>query len=123
MWESSDPLEAHEEFFVSTGEHPAHLLFPRVKVASLTVQADTRRGAIQATSQRYSSRLMGFLSRTFVPRKVRRAAHPVRTAKQATKRAVIPKPVRKSISSAKKVAHPVGTVQMKVEDTAVKAAK
>jgi len=38
---------------------------------------------------------MGFLTRTFVPRSVRRAASPVRSTKSAVRRAVVPKPVRK----------------------------
>lgn len=50
---------------------------------------------------------MGFLSRTFVPRSVRRAAHPVRTAKRSVRRAVVPKPVRSASYWASQAKHPV----------------
>ena len=42
---------------------------------------------------------MGFLSRLFIPRGVRRAAHPVRTARHA----VTPKPIKR----ARRLLHPV----------------
>lgn len=50
---------------------------------------------------------MGFFSRLLVPRSVRRAAHPVRTAK----RAIIPKPVKK----ARRAMHPVSNAKYSVE--------
>ena len=54
---------------------------------------------------------MGFLSRTFVPRSVRRAVHPVRTAKSAVRKAVVPKSVRKITYSVNQVAHPISAVK------------
>lgn len=47
------------------------------------------------------SRLMGFLSRLFVPRGVRRAMHPGR----AVKRAVTPKPIKQM----RHAMHPIDT--------------
>jgi hypothetical protein len=54
---------------------------------------------------------MGFITRRIVPRKVRRLAHPVR----ASKRAVVPKPVRRALGTAQKVAHPVRTLGYSAE--------
>lgn len=53
---------------------------------------------------------MGFISRRLVPRRVRRAIHPVRTAKRAVYRAAVPRSVRRTVSTARKVAHPVSAV-------------
>lgn len=50
---------------------------------------------------------MGFLSRLLIPRGVRRATHPVRTAK----RAATPKAVKK----AQRAAHPVSNAKYSVE--------
>lgn len=50
---------------------------------------------------------MGFFTRLFVPRSVRRAMHPVRTAK----RAVTPKPVKKLQRSL----HPVSNLEYSVQ--------
>ncbi len=52
---------------------------------------------------------MGFLSRTFVPRSVRRAAHPVRSAKRVARKAVVPKPVRQASYTISQVKHPVSS--------------
>jgi hypothetical protein len=50
---------------------------------------------------------MGFLSRLFIPRKVRRVLHPVRSAKRAVRKAVVPKSVRRATYAAKQIANPV----------------
>jgi hypothetical protein len=52
---------------------------------------------------------MGFIARRVVPRSERRAVHPVRTAKSAANRATVPKGVRRTISTAHKVANPIST--------------
>lgn len=52
---------------------------------------------------------MGFVTRRLVPRRIRRAIHPVRTAKRAAYRATVPRSVRRTVSTARKVAHPVRT--------------
>lgn len=52
---------------------------------------------------------MGFITRRLVPRKVRRAAHPIRTAKRAVYKATIPRSVRRAVGTAHKVAHPIST--------------
>ena len=49
---------------------------------------------------------MGFLSRKFVPRGVRRAAHPVRSAKRAA--------TPKSIKKARRALHPVSNASYSV---------
>jgi hypothetical protein len=49
---------------------------------------------------------MGFLSRLFVPRKVRRALHPIRSAKRAVRKAVVPKSVRRVTYAASQIANP-----------------
>ena len=54
---------------------------------------------------------MGFLSRALIPRKVRRAAHPVRAAKRAVRKAVVPKSVRKVTYAAKQAANPMSAVK------------
>lgn len=54
---------------------------------------------------------MGFLSRTFVPRSVRKAAHPVRTAKSSAKRAVTPKSVKK----VQRALNPIDSLQYGLE--------
>jgi len=54
---------------------------------------------------------MGFLSRLFVPRTVRRALHPVRTAKGAVRKAVVPKSVRRATYAASQLANPVSAVK------------
>nr|CAD47875.1 hypothetical protein [Paenarthrobacter nicotinovorans] len=59
---------------------------------------------------------MGFITRRLVPRKIRRAAHPVRTAKRAVYRATVPRSVRRSVSAARKVAHPVRTAGYAAEN-------
>jgi hypothetical protein len=50
---------------------------------------------------------MGMLSRMLIPRKVRRAAHPVRTVKRAA--------TPKSIKKAQRSLHPVSNVKYGVE--------
>ncbi|TWP34108.1 hypothetical protein [Leekyejoonella antrihumi] len=50
---------------------------------------------------------MGFLSRLFIPRSVRRAAHPAR----AVRRAVTPKPVKR----VRRAMHPVSNAKYSVE--------
>jgi hypothetical protein len=50
---------------------------------------------------------MGFLSRMFVPRGIRRAMHPVRTAKRAA--------TPKSIKRARRALHPVSNAKYSVE--------
>jgi hypothetical protein len=52
-------------------------------------------------------RLVGFFSRLFIPRSVRRAAHPVRTVK----RAATPKPVKQ----VRRATHPVSNAKYSVE--------
>jgi hypothetical protein len=47
----------------------------------------------------------------------------VRAAKRATKKAVVPKSIRKAERRMKRAVHPVDTVRLKVEDAAVRAAK
>ena len=54
---------------------------------------------------------MGFLSRLFVPRKVRRALHPVRSAKRVVRKAVVPKAVRRATYAASQLANPVSAVK------------
>jgi hypothetical protein len=54
---------------------------------------------------------MGFLSRLFVPRKVRRALHPVRSAKRVVRKAVVPKTVRRATYAASQLANPVSAVK------------
>lgn len=54
---------------------------------------------------------MGFLSRLFIPRKVRRALHPVRSAKRAVRKAVVPKSVRRVTYAASQVANPISAVK------------
>ena len=54
---------------------------------------------------------MGFLSRLFVPRKVRRALHPVRSAKRAVRKAVVPKSVRRATYTASQLANPLSAVK------------
>ena len=58
---------------------------------------------------------MGFLTRLLIPRKVRRATHPVRAVKRGVKKAVVPKSVRKAMWTAHQVANPVDTVAHAVE--------
>lgn len=53
---------------------------------------------------------MGFLSRTLVPRSVRRAAHPIRTTKSAVRRAIVPKPVRKAMYVKGQLTHPLSSL-------------
>lgn len=50
---------------------------------------------------------MGFFTRLFIPRSVRRARHPVRTVK----RAVTPKPIKK----ARRALHPVSNAKYAAE--------
>lgn len=50
---------------------------------------------------------MGFLTRLLIPRPVRRAAHPVRTAKRAVRRAVVPKPIRQVTYGASQLRNPI----------------
>lgn len=54
---------------------------------------------------------MGFLSRTFIPRSVRKAAHPVRTAKSSATRAVTPK----SVYKAQRLLNPIDSIQYGIE--------
>ena len=54
---------------------------------------------------------MGFLSRALVPRKVRRAAHPVRAAKRAVRNAIVPKTVRQVTYTVKQVANPISALK------------
>ncbi|WP_081998630.1 hypothetical protein [Sinomonas humi] len=58
---------------------------------------------------------MGFLTRLFIPRKVRRLVHPVRGVKRSVKKAVVPKPVRNAMWTAHKVAHPVDSAAYALE--------
>lgn len=50
---------------------------------------------------------MGFLTRLLIPRSVRRAARPVRTAKRAVRRAVVPKPIRQVTYGASQLKNPI----------------
>jgi hypothetical protein len=54
---------------------------------------------------------MGFLSRLFIPRKVRRALHPIRSAKRAVRKAVVPKSVRRVTYAASQIANPISMVK------------
>ncbi len=54
---------------------------------------------------------MGFLSRLFIPRKVRRAVHPIRSAKRAVRKAVVPKSVRRVTYTASQLTNPVSAVK------------
>jgi hypothetical protein len=54
---------------------------------------------------------MGFLSRLFIPRGVRRALHPVRSAKRAVRKAVVPKSVRRVTYAASQIANPVSALK------------
>ena len=54
---------------------------------------------------------MGFLSRLFIPRKVRRALHPIRSAKRAVRKAVVPKSVRRATYAASQIANPVSALK------------
>jgi hypothetical protein len=54
---------------------------------------------------------MGFLSRLFIPRKVRRALHPIRSAKRAVRKAVVPKSVRRVTYAASQIANPISAVK------------
>lgn len=58
---------------------------------------------------------MGFFSRRLIPRSVRRAMHPVRSAKRTIRKAVVPKPVRKAMWTAHQVSHPVSSLSYAVE--------
>jgi hypothetical protein len=58
---------------------------------------------------------MGFLTRLLFPRKVRRLAHPVRAVKRSVKKAVVPKPVRNTVWTVHKVAHPVDSAAYALE--------
>jgi hypothetical protein len=60
---------------------------------------------------------MGVIKRLLVPRKVRRAAHPVRTAR----RAVTPKPIKKIKRSVYVATNPVGALGNAAENAAVHA--
>lgn len=53
---------------------------------------------------------MGFLSRTLVPRSVRRAVHPVRSAKRVVRKAVVPKSIRKLTYTANQLANPLSSI-------------
>jgi hypothetical protein len=65
---------------------------------------------------------MGILKRA-VPRSVKKAVHPARTAKRAVKRAVVPKPVRELEHVAFDVAHPLRAASESVEDVLFGAGK
>lgn len=54
---------------------------------------------------------MGFLSRLFIPRGVRRALHPVRSAKRAVRKAVVPKSVRRVTYTASQIANPISALK------------
>ncbi|MFE9207317.1 hypothetical protein [Micromonospora sp. NPDC007230] len=54
---------------------------------------------------------MGFLSRLFIPRGVRRALHPVRSAKRAVRKAEVPKSVRRATYAASQIANPVSALK------------
>jgi hypothetical protein len=54
---------------------------------------------------------MGFLSRLFIPRKVRRALHPIRSAKRTVRKAVVPKSVRRATHAASQIANPISAVK------------
>lgn len=54
---------------------------------------------------------MGFLSRLFIPRTVQRALHPVRSAKRAVRKAVVPKSVRQVSYAASQIANPVSALK------------
>jgi hypothetical protein len=60
---------------------------------------------------------MGVLSRLLVPRSVRRAAHPVRTAR----RAVTPKPIKKIKRSVYVATNPLGALEGAAENAVVGA--
>lgn len=60
---------------------------------------------------------MGFLSRTFIPRGVRKAAHPVRTVKSSAKKAVTPKSVKK----VQRALNPLDSLQYGLERKATTA--
>jgi hypothetical protein len=53
---------------------------------------------------------MGFLSRLFIPRKVRRVLHPVRSAKRATRKALVPKAVRRATYTATQFTNPLSAM-------------
>jgi hypothetical protein len=53
---------------------------------------------------------MGFLSRLLIPRSVRRAAHPVRSAKRIVRKVVVPKSIRKVTYAASQVANPLSSL-------------
>lgn len=54
---------------------------------------------------------MGFLSRLFIPRGVRRAMHPVRSAKRVVRKAVVPKSMRRASYAASQIANPLGALK------------
>jgi hypothetical protein len=54
---------------------------------------------------------MGFLSRLFIPRSIRRALHPVRSAKRVVRKAIVPKSVRRVTYVASQIANPVSAVR------------
>jgi hypothetical protein len=54
---------------------------------------------------------MGFLSRLFIPRRVRRALHPIRSAKRVVRKAVVPKSVRIVTYAASQIANPVSALK------------
>lgn len=45
-----------------------------------------------------------------MPRSIRRAAHPIRTAKSAVRRAVVPKSIRKATYAARQITHPISAI-------------
>jgi len=54
---------------------------------------------------------VGFLSRLFIPRTLRRALHPVSSAKRAVRKAVVPKSVRRVTYTASQLANPVSAMK------------
>jgi Caulimovirus viroplasmin len=64
---------------------------------------------------------VGILKRLLIPRPVRKALAPARTAKRAVKRAVVPKSLRKASRAAFVTTHPLKAAKQGVEDAAMGA--
>jgi hypothetical protein len=64
---------------------------------------------------------MGIFKRLLVPRSVRKAVHPARTAKRAVKRAVVPKTIRKLERAAFVTTNPIKATEQGLENAVVKS--
>jgi hypothetical protein len=62
---------------------------------------------------------MGYLKRRLVPRSVRRAVHPVRTATRTAKSAVTPKSIKTHKRASYKYVHPVEVTESAIEHAVV----